>query len=349
MALTDVAGIFSRKFVVGFFLPGFFGIVALKLLVDPDAVPGPIRSQSGGTQILILGGIALLLGLLLWGLHFQLIRFFEGYWLVAPVRVQRKPPWPDEEAGDHRVRAGWRRIWGEGAAWISGKRLAYGTRRKGRWIRDRGRLVEIKAHPDPSQERTDAARDLTMRFPPWDDLVLPTELGNVIRAFETHPRERYGLEGIAMWPRITSLLSDDERSELDDVSTDIAFWLNSLTIVAIAGLLLFAERLWHRPGGAIATVLVECAVVAVVAGLGVWMYRQSISAAIRWGEPVRAAFDMHRLEFYDRLGMKRPTDQQDDLDYGTAVNRMLAFGVALPDGVRVAPAFDQDAARRGDV
>jgi hypothetical protein len=348
LGLSDVAGIFSRKFVVGFFLPGFFGTVALKLLVNHHAVPPAIRNESGGTQILIVGGIALLLGLLLWGLHYPLIRFFEGYWLVEPVRQPRSPPWSDADE-NHKVRATWRKLWSGLAGWLSGKRLAYGTGRKERWQRDRQRLVELKGQPEPSPERTQAARALSERYPVWPDLVLPTELGNVIRAFETHPRDRYNLEGIAIWPRITSLLSEQERAELDDVSTDIAFWLNGLTVVLIGGLLLFAERLWHRPGGWLATVLVEIAILTVVAVLAVWMYREAISAAIRWGEPVRAAFDMHRFELFERLGLRSPGSKDEDIEFGTAVNRMLAFGVPLPDAVRAAPTFDKEAAQRGDV
>ena len=160
---------------------------------------------------------------------------------------------------------------------------------------------------------------------------MPTELGNVIRAFETHPRERYSLEGIAIWPRVAAVLGQAEGPELDEVTTDLAFWLNGLFIVEVFGSLFFAERLWHRPGDAIVTAAIEIAVVASIAALGTFMYRQLVAAAMRWGEPVRAAFDVHRLEVYDRLGVLRPVTAQEDRQIGEAVNRMLAFGEPLPD------------------
>jgi len=331
---VDIGGIFSRRFIVGFFLPAFFGIVALKLLVDPRALPHALRTESGGTQFLILLGVALLLGMLLWGLHIPLIRFFEGYWLIAPVRPLRSAPWPQGDGYKHGIRATLGRAL-DRVRWEIGRgRLAYGTKRQARWICDRARLVAIKA--DPSLERTLAARDLTKRFPPADDLVLPTELGNVIRAFETHPRERYGLDGIAIWPRIAAILSEKERLDIDEVTTDVAFWINGLVIVGVFGSLLFAERLWHRPGGAIVTFAIEIAVVISVTVIGTFIYRQLISAAIRWGEPVRAAFDGHRLELYDRLGVRRPVTADDDKVVGDAINRMLVFGEPLPDRVRAA-------------
>lgn len=335
MALTDVAGILSRRFIVGFFIPSFFGIIALKLLVDHRALPSDLRTHGGGTQLLILGGIALLLALLLWGLHYPLIRVFEGYWLVAVIRPQRSAPWREDENHKHRVRRKLRRARGVTRTWISQRRLNYGTKRQDRWIRDRRRLVEIKNQPQPSKERTRAAADLTVRFPPEDRLVLPTELGNVIRAFEMHPRERYGLDGIAIWPCIEAILSEEERPQIDEVTTDVAFWLNGLFLVSVFGSLLFAERLWHRPGGPISTIGVEIGVVAGVAVICAFMYRQLINAAIRWGEPVRAAFDVHRLDLFDRLGVRRPSKRDEDVEIGRAITRMLAFGEPLPDSLRV--------------
>ena len=176
-----------------------------------------------------------------------------------------------------------------------------------------------------------------MRFPPEDEFVLPTELGNVIRAFETHPVERYGLDGIAIWPRIAAMLSAQEQSEIDDVTTDVAFWINGLAIVLAFGSLLFAERLWHRPGGAMTTIAIEAAILAAVAVVSKLMYRELITAAMSWGEPVRAAFDIHRLELYDRLGVLRPATKKEDHVFGNAVNRMLMFAEPVPDDLRAAP------------
>ncbi|HEU4656358.1 MAG TPA: hypothetical protein VFR97_02480 [Capillimicrobium sp.] len=339
MALTDVAGVLSRKFVVGFFIPVFFGCVALKLLVAADALPGGLRDASGGTQILILGGVALLVGLLLWGVHYPLIRVLEGYWLVAPNLPERDGPLPDPEGRwvRNRALAALRRAAGGPSRLVRRARLAVGEWKRERWVRTRQHLVAVRAQPERSAERTQAASDLTMRFPPEDRLVLPTELGNVVRAFENHPRERYGLDGIPIWPSVVTMLSESERAELDETTTDVGFWLNSLVVVVVGGALLFAERLWHPPGTTEATAAIEVAIVAAVTALAVWMYRQLIAAAIRWGEPVRAAFDVHRLELYDTYGMRRPRTPEEDVDAGRALNRMLAFGEPIPLEWRAEP------------
>jgi hypothetical protein len=62
LGLSDLAGLFSRKFVIGFFIPVFFAPLAWAQLVDSRTMPGVYRDASQGTQILILGGFAVLVG-----------------------------------------------------------------------------------------------------------------------------------------------------------------------------------------------------------------------------------------------------------------------------------------------
>ena len=317
MGLSDVAGVFSRKFIVGFFIPAFFVVLGLTQLVDERTLPAAYLDASGGAQVLIVGGFALIVGLLLSGLHYSLLRFFEGYWLINIRVVGPRQTTEEDFAG---------RIWrvrDRALDALDAARLRTGQRMKARWAARRALLVEVSSANDPSAERTAAATELNRRFPASERL-LPTKFGNAIRSFETHPRSRYHLDGIAIWPRLSGLLAEGERSELDDATTDLAFWVNGLTLVTIGGAVLFLERLWHRPGGSLETIGVELAVIVVTTLLVWFMYRQAVSAAIRWGDPVRAAFDVHR----------------------SAVSRRPA-GAAAGGGERVDPRLRQRAARRG--
>jgi hypothetical protein len=250
----------------------------------------------------------------------------EGYWLIAPDRRENR--------GFDKVLP---RPWATVRRWI-------GKKMRGRWVRAYTRLQVVKKTPKRDDEpekltlaRTRAVRRLTERFPAEERLVLPTEFGNVMRAAETHPRERYGLDGVAIWPRVAALLTEAERAELEDRDTDLAFWVNGLVLVPLTGALLFAERLWHTPGGIWETIGVELAVVVAVVALTSFMYRQAILAGMRWGDPVRAAFDLHRFEVYEKLGVKRPFTRADDVKVGRAVGRMIAFAEAIPDSCRADP------------
>jgi hypothetical protein len=332
MGLPDVAGIFSRKFIIGFFVPVFFVTLAWAHLVDEETVP---VLDDAGTQVLIIGGFAVLIGLLLSGLHYSMIRFLEGYWLLAE-ELRAPPQRRSTVLGRliHRIR---HRVGRRLTRW----RLGIGRRRRDHWIARRAQLCALDELPMRSPSRTNASRELHEHFPADEARVLPTRFGNVVRAFETHPRRRYGLDGIAAWPRVASLLTEAERAELDEATTDLAFWINLLVMVCAGGLLLFAERLWHRPGDALAIAAVELAVIIVTVVLAAWMLRRATAAAARWGLPVRAGFDVHRLELYEQLGLKRPASQHEEEIVARAVGRLVAFAEPIPDDVRAVTKDDQ--------
>lgn len=77
-------------------------------------------------------------------------------------------------------------------------------------------------------------------------------------------------------------------------------------------------------------------VTVVAAGLVAWgAYRAAVGAAVQWGAPVRSAFDLHRLELYSQLGLKRPRDETEERTViARAANRAASFGEDLAAAVR---------------
>ena len=66
-----------------------------------------------------------------------------------------------------------------------------------------------------------ADHELRVRYPPTADLM-PTALGNALRAAESRAGRRYALEAVTMWPRLYAILPDrvarlidDQREQLD--------------------------------------------------------------------------------------------------------------------------------------
>lgn len=83
MSPSDVAGVFSRYFIVGFFLPAFFALAVLAFGLSSDALPNRFENYGDAGKIAVVGGAAILLGLALLGLNYQVLRAFEGYPLVG--------------------------------------------------------------------------------------------------------------------------------------------------------------------------------------------------------------------------------------------------------------------------
>lgn len=117
--------------------------------------------------------------------------------------------------------------------------------------------------------------------------------------------------------------------------------MNLLVVTVLVGGVLAADAAVHASSaadGALRALLVVAG--TTVAAALCW--RASIGAGRRWGATVRAAFDLHRLELYERLGVKTPGTIAEDELIGNAINRMLLFAEPIPDGCRAAPATHEE-------
>ncbi len=62
------------------------------------------------------------------------------------------------------------------------------------------------------------------------------------------------------------------------------------------------------------------------------LYRMSIGPAVRRGAVVRASIDLHRLEVYENLGIRKPSSFSNERELGKAVGQLLLYGEPLlPD------------------
>lgn len=304
MTPSDVAGVLSRYFIVGFFVPTFFALAVLAFAASPDALPDDFEAYSDGAKVAILGGTALLVGLALMGLNYQVMRAFEGYPLEARASNGVVKPLYD---------------------WLMLKQRA-----------THDALVAIRDDTNrPDTDRNDAAWRLGFGF---SDRLLPTGFGNVVRAFERQPRVRWGLNSISAWPRINLLLDDQEREIEANARGEVAFFLNGCLLGMVVGLCLLADLLAHCT---VPIYWVWVYLIPFVVSYG--LYRASIGAAIRWGSVVKAAIDLHRLEFYKLLGLRKAVSFTEERNVlAPAVNRFLLYADPLPDELRAAADDETD-------
>ncbi len=208
MPFKDVSTIFSRAFVLGFYLPAFFALSVLWRSLPPTSQPHEFEHYSAGTQLLIIAGLAIPLGLLLSGLNYSILRIFEGY------PLQRAQHW-----------------------------LVFRTLHK--WMM-RPRLAEFRDLVRRKQDReSNAAWLLDRRYPSTEGQILPTRFGNVVRAFEHHALVRWGLSTVGVWPRIELLLSEQESSVLAAVKSDTDFLVNASLLSYAVGVALIVNAAVH--------------------------------------------------------------------------------------------------------
>lgn len=142
----------------------------------------------------------------------------------------------------------------------------------------------------------------------------PTRLGDALRASETRPKAKYGLDVVVCLPRIWLLLPDTARQELGEarsrLDAAITVWL-----WALFSIVLTVWVWWALP-------IALAVLAAVYAG---WILR----AAQAYGDLLEATFDVHRALLYDGVGWPRPASLEDERATGEALSVYLYRGTML--------------------
>ncbi len=145
--------------------------------------------------------------------------------------------------------------------------------------------------------------------------LLPTRLGNHLRAAEDYTWHRYRLATGLVWPRLWLLLPEADRKAVEearaqlDASVRLFVW--SLLLMVWAPWIL-----WIIPMG--------------VLGM-VWSYWRSIVAADVYGVLLRATFDIHRWKLYTALHWPLPENPLDERKKGEDITIYLMRGSQATD------------------
>jgi hypothetical protein len=220
----------------------------------------------------------LALAVILQPLQISLVRLLEGYW------------------GDSRL----------GRA-LSAVGVAYHQRKREQLQQATQGTTDVA--PDARAAMATAAWQLQHLYP-TRDRVLPTTLGNVLRAAEDRGGRSYGMDAVVLWPRLYPLLPKpvtdllaDQRDQLDIAAR---FCVVFLVAGVIAGVTLIAQGWWWL-------VPVACLLLAWLA------YRSAVAAAIAYGDGIQIAFDLHRFDLLAALHLELPVDR----DMERTANREL--------------------------
>ncbi|MEU6311936.1 hypothetical protein [Streptomyces sp. NPDC047014] len=119
--------------------------------------------------------------------------------------------------------------------------------------------------------------------------VMPTRLGNVLKAAELYPRLRYGIDAVLVWPRLYPVLPEPFLLVLGGARTGLTALLGSAflsAVLAIGG----AAYLWAVHASAAPFLLCLWG-----GGLVAWLcYRGALLRALIYGQHLRVAFDLYR-------------------------------------------------------
>ena len=279
---SEIPKLFDKNFAVGYLIPSIVLLLGFQTLLYAFGItylPPYLTMDNpvvGSAVIVVLGW---LVGIVLAATNRDLIRFLEGYGRLNPLRV-------------------------------------FLPRERARFRRLAERIWELE---DKYPNRTDLEKDelnrlsqeQVMNFPDQEKWVLPTSFGNAIRAFEVYPRLMYGVDSIALWPRLLTVIPAEYKVYIDDAKAPMDFWLNmgiSLFVLLLSSLGMWVYDL--RMGIEVHYLPFVLLLIAEVLLILLCLYRARRSA-IGWGQTVKSAFDVYLPDLAAKVGLKLPDTREE--------------------------------------
>jgi hypothetical protein len=168
--------------------------------------------------------------------------------------------------------------------------------------------------------RDQLLRRLILYFPDSETGILPTSVGNVIRAFEIYPRVMYGLDAIPGWTRIISIIPDSYLRYTLDAKNKMDFCVNATYLLAAMLLINIISLLFPRHAIIILFIIVLNVLLIVL----FWFMLQS--SAILWGNYFKSCFDLYIDELASQLGYAPPLSK----DLWTNISQAFLYPDELP-------------------
>lgn len=170
-------------------------------------------------------------------------------------------------------------------------------------LRRAASLDGVQGVPDREaiQRAGAAGFELRRRFPLPESAqpLRATGFGNALAAAADGAGRPYGLDTAVAWPRLYAVLGDSVRGMVDsqrDTMDSAARMSATMAITAVASAVLLCRTGWW------------CALALVPASLAAAAYAAAVQAALAYGQTVRLAFDLHRLDLLKALGIDVPED-----------------------------------------
>lgn len=156
--------------------------------------------------------------------------------------------------------------------------------------------------------------------PKHSNRLMPTRLGNILRAAELRPLEKYSLEVVVCFPRLWLLLPNEVKTEL----TESRSQLNAMVRVWLWSVLFLLWGFW--------------AWWAIPVGIvSAWLaYQWMLDAAVTYGDLLESAFDLYRTLLYKSLRWRLPKTPTEERSLGKALTDYLWYGFTEPE-----PTFEE--------
>ena len=151
--------------------------------------------------------------------------------------------------------------------------------------------------------------------------LLPTALGNTLRTGEVRAGARYGLQIAVAMPRLGPVLSPPSLADIRDRRNQLDAAVRLCIAAGLATVASIGLLLWHG----------TWLFLALGTYLLCWAcYRAAVAAARGFSNSLAAAIDLHHLQLFDALHLKRPADLTEEIQRNETLSRLFR-GETLDD------------------
>ena len=316
-----VTGLFDKRFTLALLLPVFAfaaGTAALAATMTGwhqtvtwwsglDAARQVATGVAAGAAVVVLAVIA--------GTQVvAMTRVLEGYWRWAWANrtLGRLGRWHEEKRRDDLARDVQTALdtLAAQAALATQAEQAEQPEQAGKAIRA---AAAARVSADLAYQRSFLA------FPPPPGPVMPTRLGNALRAAAAYSadEERWGIDGEFWWPRLYLVLPDSARAQVDDARAA----LDQLVVLTMLSAAFSLVALGLSCAGLNLAVGLGCAGGAVLLSRG--CYLAAVTSATVLGDLMRSCYDMFRGDLLARLGWPMPPTLRRERQLWTALGQQF--------------------------
>jgi hypothetical protein len=180
------------------------------------------------------------------------------------------------------------------------------------------------------------ARLMASLYPEYTSDLLPTRLGNVLRAAERRAGKQHGFtDPVKMWPRIYPYISAPLAEAVGDArdALDIACRMCAvLSVLAMLTAVVFAAD-----GAVPATDGAVLAIPVAAVFFGVVSYRGAVRSGEEYGKLLFCVYDLHRRDLIRALGYVPPGSPEAEFELIKAITAWLVDDYPAPPGYRERP------------
>jgi hypothetical protein len=148
-------------------------------------------------------------------------------------------------------------------------------------------------------------------YPPADDDVVPSRLGNALRALETYGRARYGFDSQFWWAELVASAQKSLQAELDHSRAPVDFFVAFFYTGILFGVTTTGAAIveWQLSGPDVPPLLIGVVGFALVPVIS---YRFAVEATSYYRSTVRALVNVGRAKLVKALGLPWPLSVKDE-------------------------------------